>query len=342
MRIKAYLFQNFAQVFFPIFLVLFFVASVVILIRIAGVTAVVKITFFELLLLYLYTLPTMLFFVIPLSFFVACVISLSRLSFDYELSVLFALGMPPVKIVKIFLPIALLVSFTLLLISLVLTPLSDVAYRHFLETRKNSININLQAGEFGQRLGNWLVYAQENNQKPNSYKNLVLLTFAKEGGLIVAKEASLRNNEGIMEALLEEGKIYRENKDYLERVDFEALILRNDIGGLEDSKMGVLAYWEQAFFPNERQKKTQRNFALFILISLLPLIGLFYLPWLGIKNPRYQKNYVIMQAMVVVGGFYALVYLGATYFPFVALGVLPPLWFFIGYFGYKKFISRYY
>ncbi|WP_416825092.1 LptF/LptG family permease, partial [Helicobacter ganmani] len=133
MRIKNFLFHSFAQIFFPIFLVLFFIASVVIFIRIASVTFVIKISFFELLSLYFYTLPTMIFFVIPLSFFIACVLGLSRLSFDYELPVLFALGMNPQVIIKIFLPIALLASFSLLILSLVLTPLSDVAYRQFLE-----------------------------------------------------------------------------------------------------------------------------------------------------------------------------------------------------------------
>ena len=119
MRIKNFLFQSFAQIFFPIFLVLFFIASIVIFIRIASVTFVVKITFIELLSLYFYTLPTMLFFVIPLSFFIACVLGLSRLSFDYELPVLFALGMNPKIIVKIFLPIAILASCSLLILSVI-------------------------------------------------------------------------------------------------------------------------------------------------------------------------------------------------------------------------------
>lgn len=347
MRIKNFLFQSFAQIFFPIFLVLFFIASVVIFIRVASVTFVVKISFFELFSLYFYTLPTMLFFVIPLSFFIACALGLSRLSFDYELPVLFALGMNPKVIMKIFLPIALLASFSLLVLSLVLTPLSDVAYRHFLEERKNSININLQAGEFGQKLGEWLVYVQKSKKDENTYENIVLLSLAKDDnkdkrGLIFAKEAKISNENGVMEATLENGKIYRKPNESIERIGFDKLILRNTIDSLEESNLGLIEYWKRAFYPNSRQEKTKRNLSMYILLSLFPLISLFYYPFLGIKNPRYQKNYTILQAMVIVGGFYALMYLCASYIPLLGLVILPLAWALAGYWLYRHYVQRFY
>ena len=347
MRIKNFLFQSFAQIFFPIFLVLFFIASVVIFIRVASVTFVVKISFLELLSLYFYTLPTMIFFVIPLSFFIACVLGLSRLSFDYELPVLFALGMNPQVIIKIFLPIALLASFSLLILSLVLTPLSDVAYRQFLEERKNSININLQAGEFGQKLDKWLVYVQKGKEDTNVYENIVLLSLAKENnkenqGLIFAKEAKIVNSNGTMEVILENGKVYRKLDEYFERIGFEQLILRNAIQAFEGAKLGLIEYWQQAFYPNKRQEKTKRNLSMSILLSLFPLMSLFYYPFLGIKNPLYQKNYTILQAMAVVGLFYALMYLCASYIPLFGLVLLPLVWIVVGYWLYWCYIRRFY
>ncbi|TLD87784.1 LptF/LptG family permease [Helicobacter sp. MIT 05-5294] len=346
MRIKNFLFQSFAQIFFPIFLVLFFIASVVIFIRVASVTFVVKISFFELLSLYFYTLPTMIFFVIPLSFFIACAIGLSRLSFDYELPVLFALGMNPQTLVKIFLPIAFLASFSLLILSLVLTPLSDIAYRQFLEERKNSININLQAGEFGQKLGEWLVYAQENKEDENVYENIVLLSLAKENkedkGLIFAKVARISNNNGVMEVVLTNGKVYRKPRDEIEKIGFNELILRNAMSSLESSELGLIEYWKRAFYPNNRQEKTKRNLSMYLLLSLFPLISLFYYPFLGIKNPRYQKNYTILQSMAIVGAFYALMYLCANYIPLLGSVVLPFLWAFGGYWLYRRYVTRFY
>ncbi len=337
------MFQSFAQFFFPIFLVLFFIASVIVFIRIAEVTFIIKIGFFELFSLYFYTLPTMMFFVVPLSFFVACVLSLSRLSFDYELPVLFALGMNPKEIVKIFFPIAFLATFSLFILSLILIPLSDLSYKNFFEERKNNINVNLQAGEFGQKLGNWLVYIEKNKKDENVYENIVLLSFEKERGLIFAKEAKIINYLGVMEAILSDGKVYRlEDEEMLERIEFQKLILRNSVGYISDLNLGVVEYWRQAFYPNDKQKKVLRNLAMYILISLFPLVSLFYFPLLGIKNPRYQKNWTILQIMVVVAIFYGLVYLVANTLPLVGIAVLPVVWFIFGYWGYKQWISRYY
>ncbi len=320
---------------------LFFIASVVIFIRIAGVTFVVQISFLELLFLYFYTLPLMLFFVIPLSFFVACVLALSRLSFDYELPVLFALGMNPVQIIRIFLPIALLVSFSLFILSLVLTPLSDTAYKQFLEERKNSININLQAGEFGQKLGDWLVYVQK-SKEDSTYENIVLLSFAKEGGMIFSQNAEIVNQMGVMEAVLKQGAIYRSREDFVEKILFDTLILRNSITVADEVDLGVIRYWQRAFYENDRQKKTLRNLSMYVLMSLFPLTSLFFFPLLGVKNPRYQKNYTILQVMGVIGIFYALMYLCANYLPLLGMLLLPILWFLLGYFAFKRVVGKYY
>lgn len=341
MRIKNYLFHSFSQIFFPTFLVLFFIASVVIFIRIAGVTFVVQISFLELLSLYFYTLPLMLFFVIPLSFFVACALSLSRLSFDYELPVLFALGMSPNKIIKIFFPIALLASISLFILSLILTPLSDLAYRQFLEERKNSININLQAGEFGQKLGNWLVYVKENHEDM-SYKDIVLLSSGKEGGLIFAKDAKIINKDGVMEAILDNGKIYRPDENAIEKIAFKTLILRNSITDISGENLGVFEYWNRAFYENDRQRKTLRDLSMYVLMSLFPFVSLYFFPLLGVKNPRYQRNHTILQSMLIIGVFYALTYLVANYLPLIGMVLLPIVWGLAGYFGYQRFVRRYY
>ena len=343
MRIKSFLLQSFAQVFFPVFLVLFFIASVVVFIRIAGVTFVVRMDFLDLLMLYFYTLPTMLFFVIPLSFFVACAIGLSRLSFEYELPVLFALGMPPSRILRVFFPLALLASFSLLVLSLILTPLSDTAYRQFLEERKNNIGINLQAGEFGQKLGEWLVYVQQSSD--NAYKNIVLLSLEKKDrkdGLILAKEAYIKNVDSVMEVLLRDGKIYRKTEEEIERIGFESMVLRFALDFTGEGNLSVWKYWKRALYENPRQEKTRRNLSLSVLLSLFPLASLFYFPLLGVKNPRYQKNYAILQAMAVVGIFFALVGLSATYAPLFGMLLLPISWCLGGYVLYRKFVARFY
>ena len=287
-------------------------------------------------------MPTMLFFVIPLSFFIACALGLSRLSFDYELPVLFALGMEPWKIIKIFLPIAALSSLSLIVLSIVLTPLSDLAYQQFLQERKNNININLQAGEFGQRLDKWLIYAQTNQN--NIYQNIVLLSLAenkKDRGIIIANEANLNNINGIMEVTLDNGKIYRKLDNAIEQIAFEQLILRHIIQSPQQSELGLIEYWHRAFYPNQKQDKIQRNLSLYISISLFPIISVFYYLLLGVKNPRYQRNYTILQAMAIVGIFFCLAYLCANYMPAYTI-LIYILWMFGGYMLYWRFVGRFY
>ena len=52
---KKYFLSAFAQFFFPLFIVLFFVSSVILLITIAGSSHVVKLHFMDLLFLFLYS-----------------------------------------------------------------------------------------------------------------------------------------------------------------------------------------------------------------------------------------------------------------------------------------------
>ena len=75
---------------------------------------------------------------------------------------------------KVFAPLSLLVSAILLVFSLILIPTSKSTYYGFLRQKKDKIDINIRAGEFGQKLGDWLVYVDKT--KNNSYDNLVLFS----------------------------------------------------------------------------------------------------------------------------------------------------------------------
>lgn len=342
MRVKNYIFQNFAQIFFPIFLVLFFIASVIVFIRISSVTFVVKISFFELFALYFYTMPLMVFFVIPITFFIASTLSLSKLCYDYELPVLFSLGLNPQHIVRIFAPIAFLASFSLLILSLILTPLSDKAYRSFIDSRKSSISLNLKSGEFGQRIGEWLVYVKSSGDDIGKYKDIVLLSFSKEGGLILAHDAHLYNNQSNLEALLRDGMIYRSSSNEVEKITFDKLILRNNINSNNNENLSIFEYWNIAFSKQEEQKKRLRNLSLYILLSISPIISLYFYLLLGIKNPRYQKNYTTAQIMLIIGIFYGFIYAISNYLPIVGTILFPIAWFVAGYIAYKKTIGKFY
>ena len=122
MRLNNYLHSQLSITFFPIFLGLFFITSVVFLVRIASLTSVITMNFYELLTLFSYSLPQILFYTLPITFFISLAISVSKLSSEYELTVITSFGLNPVRVLKIFFPITILLSAMLLVISLGLIP----------------------------------------------------------------------------------------------------------------------------------------------------------------------------------------------------------------------------
>ena len=64
---KRYLFYSVAQIFLPFFIVLFFIASVVLLIGLATVTQFVKLNIWDLGQIFLYSMPNGIFFIIPIT-----------------------------------------------------------------------------------------------------------------------------------------------------------------------------------------------------------------------------------------------------------------------------------
>ena len=80
MKLKQYLHSQLAITFFPIFLGLFFITSVVFLVKIASLTSIITLDFFELFILFSYVIPQILFYTMPISFFLSLVITLAKLA----------------------------------------------------------------------------------------------------------------------------------------------------------------------------------------------------------------------------------------------------------------------
>ena len=129
--ISGYLSKNFQSSFFTIFLPLFFIASLVFIIKISALTASIQISFVEMMYLFGYNLPSILFYTLPISFLVATVMTLLRLSNDNELMALFALGSNAKVILYRFFFIASLFSLILLILSLGLMPKTKQQFKAF-------------------------------------------------------------------------------------------------------------------------------------------------------------------------------------------------------------------
>ncbi|MFC3847055.1 LptF/LptG family permease [Helicobacter baculiformis] len=344
---KGYMLNAVAQVFFSFFLVLFFIASIVMLISIATVTLVVKLSALDLLQLYLYLLPGTIFFIIPITFFGACVIGLARLSYDHELLVFFSLGVAPKQLVKAFLPLCVVVSAILLVFSLILVPASKSAYYSFLRDKKERVDVNIQAGEFGQKLGDWLVYVGKS--KNGVFSDLVL--FSHKGlvteSFIIAKEGRIRNQQGLFELELDHGNAYFAAKDQIRKVHFKELILKNRPVFSARSNSAYLhghdyvSYWKKAFGAHP-DKNQQRRFTQAVLVALFPLASLFLIPLFGIANPRYAKNLSYIYVLVAVGLYFLIMHIISQDAPLVGTIALPLLWMLGSYALYRRVVVRFY
>jgi len=337
---KRYLFTAFAQIFFPFFLVLFFIASVVLLIDIAGRTYVVKMSFADLGILFVYLIPGSVFFIIPITLFASLVISVARLAYDYELLVCFSLGANPSCIIRFFLPIVLFATSILLVFSLIMLPLANSASKNFVAQKRADIDVNIKPGEFGQKLGDWLIYVDSVENR--EYKKLIL--FSQNGfegdTFIIADSGKTNNNQGLFELNLADGSAYFANKEEIKRIDYKQMSLRQNVSEPQLRGYDLQEYWGEAFVSSSKQK--QRKLAQAIMVSFFPLASIFLIPLFGIANPRFRANMSYFYVICSTALYFICIHFASEHFPFVGMVLIPLLWCFIGFLSYKKFITKFY
>ena len=222
--LKKYLLSNISTIFFPIFFVLFSITSIIFLVKIAALTSIIEINIFELLLLYSYTIPRILFYTLPISYFIGLAITLSRLSAEYELLVISSFGYRPLDTLKNVLVPTFLLSITLIVISLALMPKVTYLNNKFIQNKKTQAKFNIKASQYGQEFGNWLIYIDSDNGK-NKFNNIKLLK--KENNLdkfIIAKKAEVTNEDSNLNLMLHFGKAFVFS-DALEQIDFETMTI---------------------------------------------------------------------------------------------------------------------
>ncbi|GAD19909.1 LptF/LptG family permease [Helicobacter fennelliae] len=336
--IKKYLFLSISQIFTPFFIVLFFVASVVLLINLATITQFVKLNFLDLGQVFLYSIPNAVFFIIPITFFSACVLGLSRLSFDYELLVFFSLGISPKQILQSISALCVLASATLLLFSLVLIPLSKNAYSNFMAKKRAEVNINIRAGEFGQKLGDWLVYVDSAEDK--HYRGLVLLSNNVESkeAFITADEGEILNQKGIFTLILKKGSAYFTQSGKMQKVDFEQMQVNTKTDEVMLSSYDLWKYWQQALTSHSQAKRLAQA----IITSLFPVASIFLILVFGVANPRFHKNLSYVYLLVSVGLYFILMHIFSQNAPFIGIVALPIVWFIISYMLYRYYIFKTY
>ena len=338
MRLSNYLHSQLAISFFPIFLGLFFITSVVFLVKIVSLTSVIKMNFIELSSLYLYTVPQILLFTLPISYFLSLVISISKLSSEYEMTVITSFGVGPLNIVKKLLPITLLISIALLVITLGLIPKAKYLMNSFIDYKKNEANFNIKESEFGQKFGDWLIFIEK--KEDNIYKNVKL--FKKENNkeeLIVSETAILENKKGNLTFKLFSGKIFIIDDSKLNEIDFETMYINEIVNNQQILVFSTsLNYWILSLEYN----LDNDSFVFFILTSIFPLISLFLVITFGYFNPRYEKNRAVAYSIGAVILYYVLIkYIGDRLL-LNSLYIIPTIWIIASYILYSKTIKKEY
>ncbi|MDN5105964.1 LptF/LptG family permease [Aliarcobacter butzleri] len=338
MKLQRYLYSQLAITFFPIFFGLFFITAVIFLVKISALTAIITVNFFELFRIFSYTIPDIIFYTMPISFFISMVITLSKLSSEYELTVITSFGLNPFKILKIFLPLTLLLTLLLLVVSVGLIPKTDFERKQFVNIKKNEANFNIKSGEFGQKFGDWLIFI--NDKKNNLYEDVKLLKVQKDNDqFVISKNAVLDNDKGVLSIRLAEGKAFLIEKEEFNQINYEAMYINDSISAAKTTVFTTTYdYWKD----NIRNKVDLDDLTFFILTSFFPLMSLFLVITFGYFNPRYEKNRAIMYSLISIVLYYVLIKSIGDKIFLHTLYVIPVLWLSGTYFLYSKTIKKEY
>lgn len=338
MKLKKYLLSQLSSTFFPIFLALFFITSIIFLVRIASMTSVVTINFIELMMLYAYVIPNILFYTLPVSFFVSLVITLSKLSNEYELIVITSFGLNPKDILKIFLPVTFIISISLLIISIGLIPKTKYLTTKMMDLKTKEANFNIKASEFGQKFGDWLIYISDKNDK--TYHQVKLFKTEKEiDQFIISQNAVLNNTQGDLSFILNNGISFYFEKEKVNQINYEKMKINDTMSDRKlDEFTNVFEYWQNRISLYGDGDK----FVFYILSSLFPVISLFLVITFGYYNPRYDKNRAVVLGVSFTVFFYIISDYLSKNILFNALYVVPFIWIILSYYLYKRNIEKVY
>ncbi len=340
-RVNQYLLQHFISMFSSLFFILFTIVSVIFFIKIASVTSVIQMNFVELVTMYIYLIPKLLLYTMPVTFFVSLCITLFNLSKENELMVLFTMGYSPNKIAKFFTLLAMLFSFLLVVNVVILIPLSKQLNKNFIDYKKAEAKFNIQESKFGQKFSDWLVYIDKVDKKDKSYKNVTLYKKEKKGEaskLILSKKAIIKNDNGTLRLILENGKAFEFQKNKIVQVDFGKMYINNkhneNIGYIQT----IYDYWNLAF----KDKKRAYDFAFFILIALFPFSTTLLAISISTVTSRYNKNGIYLYMFLSVLMYFVCVTVIAKSNAFLSIGIVSIISFSISYYLYRKrILSRF-
>lgn len=336
-RLQNYIVSNFGAVFFPIFFSLFTIASIIIFLRISSKTSFIKMTFLEMTEFYLYSVPEIMLYILPISFFASSIITLAKMSFDLELIVIFSLQSNVREILKPIIFLSIIVAIITLIVGFALRPQAVYKTQEFIYKKESSAEINIRPSEFGQKFGDWLLFVKE-KEGNNHYKDVVLLSTDGENQMFIKSEgAQFNNTKGKFTLDLNRGQTYRFLDDSIEEIKFNTMLVNEQAKFRSLGFSGLVEYWKDI-----HNRGDGRKIVYILLTALFPVLSTLLVASLGIFNPRFQKNKSSFYIITAVVTYYVLTNILGKEIIYYALFVVPSLWLVISYLLYKKKIRKYY
>lgn len=333
-KLKNYINDNFYILFLSIFIPLFAIATVVFMIKLATYTAVIQLNIWDMTKLFLFVLPEILFYTLPITFFIAASLSLYRLSTDNEIVVLFSLGIHPKFILKILLKPAITLSLLLFFNFLVLIPHATTLSSNFISYKKSEAKFNLSASEFGHSFGNWLLYIGEDNQD-ETYSDVILFNKNKEEEIIIsAKGAEIINNAGLLRLKLIDGEGYSYSKEKFSQISFDTMFINDTMATDLSLYKTPLEYW----LSNERKEKKQHKLITNTLLSLFPVLSLFLVASIGIVHARHQKARLYLYLFIDITIYYGATLWFQKMLGYYTIPIIALSWLIVTYLIYRKTI----
>ena len=283
---RAYISSNFAKAFLTIFLPFFLIISLVYLVKISSLTAQIQITFSELLMLYMYSIPDIVFYTLPISFVAALANVLMRLSTDNELIALYALGLRSNKVLRSLLLLGFLFSLLLLNISFLGMPLSKQFYSSFKEEKRAEAKLNIVPGKLGQKFGEYYIYVKDKHEK--EFQDIVIYNRTDKDNeqFFAAEEGRLNKKNKVTSLLLEDGYGYTYSTTKLTQAKYKTLEVYDRTKKNNFHFQSVVAFWSKA----RQDKKTMHRLLFYMFVSLIPLLSVYMVAAFTMINPRYQEN----------------------------------------------------
>ena len=333
-RLQKYIIHNLSILFLSIFLPLFAIASVIFLIKLATYTAVIHLTIWEMTKLYFFILPEVLFYTLPVTFFIASVLTLFRLSTDNEIVVLFSLGITPSFIIKTLLKPALLLTILLSFDFFILFPHATVLSSNFVSYKKSEAKFNLSASEFGHRFGDWLLYIGKDNANGTFGDVFLFNKNQKEEILIEAKKAEVINDGGLLSLKLSDGEGYNYSTQKFSQINFKTMHINDTLTTKLTTYRTPLEYWKS----NDRKESKTHMFITDTLLSLFPVISLFLVVSIGVVHVRHQKAKVYLYLFLGILIFYAATLGLQKILIFYTIPTVAIVWLVSTYIIYRKTI----